>query len=674
MINKSHNKKIKLCNTNDIYNNAPEIMINDDGKHYYAYLTFIYDDKNISGAIVLAESIKKLGCLADLIVMTTNNISNEGINILKIFFDHVINIEYIDLKIDNNELFFIKELTKLKAFTLTEYKKIILIKPNSIILKYPEHLFTLNTPACIYLNNKKCFHNKLLSKKTIDKIKFNNYNEKEILLDNIILLEPNQEKYNMMIRNLKTSKILNIVKNFEYPFIEYLNLINTDYGISLYGINEIFLKTENPTHWSKSFGIYFLEEPYILENKIPITQRIQDENYQLWFSFYKNITNKYPNLLDSSILNNPNEMSKKFITQLSRITLNYKRLLSKGIMNAVNKIFHIEDPQNYFYYHLNISKEYDNEAINYLFEDDFIQNMIMELIRLTKSKYFTQLLNKSQIQKKLIKNELSNKINDEFLKNYDVQEKENILSYYSKINSNVSIILFITSNENENNFWLDNNLITNILYKKVITLNGYILKNILFNIFQMYSYEERTNKLNNLFTDMTEYKINILIYKTIIDSNLKGNNKDVFVLSDTNIKLRALSILFNKNTLEKFINGNIKFIFDKKNIYYEKNMLIYQTLKKWIYNNYDGIKMDSVIILEPVFLYKNKLIKKITILDTNIYSNNEDIIYKNYNKNKPFFLKTIFSIDKEYKNYKNIIDNINNPLTFYILDGIKFIL
>jgi 4-hydroxy-tetrahydrodipicolinate synthase len=58
----------------------PENMINIDGSKEYAYVTVVMgEDKYIPGAIVLSESIRKLGSLADLVVIITNKISKEGI-------------------------------------------------------------------------------------------------------------------------------------------------------------------------------------------------------------------------------------------------------------------------------------------------------------------------------------------------------------------------------------------------------------------------------------------------------------------------------------------------------------------------------------------------------------------------------------------------------------------
>ena len=110
----------------------PENMINIDGTKEYAYITFIIgEDKYLPGAIVLAESIRKLGSLADLVVIITTQITKDGIKILKRFYDHVIILDYVDLY-----------LIKLHTLTLVQYKKIIVITPDAIILKCPNHLFT----------------------------------------------------------------------------------------------------------------------------------------------------------------------------------------------------------------------------------------------------------------------------------------------------------------------------------------------------------------------------------------------------------------------------------------------------------------------------------------------------------------------------------------------------
>jgi hypothetical protein len=665
-------KKIKIiknnCKNKNLYNETPDDLISSDGKKNYAYVTFIYSNIQIAGAIVLADSLRKLGSLSDIVIFISLNISLNCIDILKTFFDNIIKINE-DIK-QETEI----DLIKLHSLNLTNYKKILLINPDSIILKHPDHLFTLNTPASIYLNN--CENGNKLSKKIIDNM-INNNNFKDILSDDFLLIRPNRNEYNDMLKN----------KDKQQNLMLYLLKKHNE---SWSHISSFFIGYDNLTDWTGLNGIQFIKnKPYILENKVPLEQRIYYDTYQLWYKFYGDLINRYPKLLDFDILKEPNQISKYFIASLSRKIMKFKKILSGGLEESVGHIFNIKNPKNYYYYHINISKEYDNDEINYLFEDDYILNMINGILKKTKSIYWSKILNDINDEvniKNIFDNTNSNKINSQLLSKLKIEDKENILSYYAKINSNVCLIMIITTPTNENNFWLDNNLISNILYQKDIKLSGFTLKNILFNITQIYSYNEREKYLNSLYNNLTEYKIKLIFYKTVIDCNLKSNNANIYVFSNTNSKVRVLSILLNENSLNKFINKQIIFIPEKQNKLYKtlienktyvQNMLMFQSLKKWIYNNYDGNEMDNIIVVSNLKLSDEQLMTDFIILDTNIYSVSDDILYLKYVKRKLHFMDVIFTNkisqkDKKYIKYEEIINNIHNLRYFYQLDGIKF--
>ena len=715
-------KKIKLlCNNNEDFSKSPNDMINLDGTKNYAYVTLVMiGDKYIAGAIVLAESIRKIGSMADLVVLVTNDVSIEGKEILKKFYDHVIDVDYINVenwrtKVQKHRPYLDLVFTKFHVFNLIQYKKILLIDADAIILKHPDHIFTLKTPAGVYLPNKDeiisynekgeyvydkkiewynkycscCSHGKLIPKSITDKIEeglSKNKNSNSGISGGLILLEPNKKEYNMILQDIRSSKTLNIIKNkLIWPEQQYLGMRYSGFWTS---IEPIFLGLQGFPHWSVLFGLQFAgEKPFILQSKFPIEERVKYEDFQLWFKFYRDIQNRYPELLESKVLADSNEMSKYFITQLSRKSLNFKKILGNGLEESISHIFNIKKPINYYYYHINISREYDNESINYLFEDDFIPNMINEIIKKTQSKYWLDIKKKIHIKNNLTDNTISNKINSNILDVFGLEDKETIISYYTKINSNVCIIMIVMTANTESNFWLDNNLISNIFYQKDIILNGFILKNILFNINQTYSYNEREKELNTQYSNITQYKIKLLFYKTIIDSNLKGNDKNIFIFSDTNTKVRALSIFLNSNTLNKFINKQIVLISEKKtNLYstltensiYIKNMLMYQSLKKWIYNNYYGDELDNIIV-DKLDLSDKILIKKFILIDTIFYTGKKEQVYTNLIKNKLDFMDIIFTnklikTNKLYLKYEIIINNIYNSRYYYQLDGIKIIL
>ena len=715
-------KKIKiLCNKNEDFSKIPDDMINSNGGKNYAYVTFVMlGDKYISAAIVLAESVRKIGSMADLVVLVTNDVSLEGKEILKRFFDHVINVEYINFenwetKIQEYPSYLDLVFTKFRIFNLIQYKKILLIDADTIILNHPDHLFTLHAPAGVYLPNKTdimtyddkgrysydkkiewfnkyckyCSHGKLIPKVITDKIKQGLVNSKNYyggISGGLILLKPSKEEFNAILKDINTPKMLNIIKDkLIWPEQQYLGMRYSGLWTS---IEPIFLGLQGFPHWSVLFGLQFSgEKPFVLESKYSIEERIKYEDFQLWYKFYRDITNKYPELLESDVLAEPNEISKYFITQLSRKTIAFKKILSFGVMESVSKIFNIKIQSNCYYYHINISKEYNNESINYSFENDFISDMINEIKNKNNSKYWSQinekLKKKNVLTKKITDTTISNKINSDTLSIFKDEDKENIVSYYTKINSNVCIIVVIMTDKTESNFWLDNKLISNVFYQKDIVLTGLVLKNILFNIIQILCYDEREKKLNEQFTNITNYKIKLLFYKTVIDSELKGNDNDIFVFSDTNTKVRALSILLNSNTLNKFINKEIVFIPEKQNKLYSslkeniifiKNMLMFQSLKKWIYNNYDGDDIDNVIVANALELSDKKQIKEFILIDTNTYSNLNKQKYLNIDSKKLTFMNIFFTtiMTKIQMEYQNIIENIHDSRHYYQLDGIKF--
>jgi len=136
-------KKIKMLCDKDKYHKIPEDMINSDGKKNYAYVIGLPNEKYISGSIVLVDSIHKLGSMSELVVVISNNFSDEAREILKKFFDRIIEIEEKDNILINIE--FLK---------LTEYKKVIVLNANSLILKFPDHIFSLECPSTIYLEHE----------------------------------------------------------------------------------------------------------------------------------------------------------------------------------------------------------------------------------------------------------------------------------------------------------------------------------------------------------------------------------------------------------------------------------------------------------------------------------------------------------------------------------------
>ena len=713
-------KKIKLgCENHDKIFLDPIDMINTNGTKNYAYVTLVMiGDKYIAGAIVLAESIRKLGSLADLVVLVTNDVSLDGKELLKQFYDHVIMVDYINVenwrtKIQKHRPYLDLVFTKFHVFNLIQYKKILLIDADAIILKYPDHLFTLKTPAGVYLPYKEefinldnkgeyiynkpiewynkycasCSHGKLISKHITDRIEKgleSSKNKNSGISGGLILLEPNIDEFNMILKDIRSDQTLNIIKNkLIWPEQQYLGM---RYSGSWTSIDPIFLGLQGYPHWSVLYGLQFAgEKPFILESKFSIEERVKYEDFKLWFYYWREITNRNPDILSHPSVSDSNLMAKYFIAPLSRAGSEIKRSISFGLINSINKLFNFSNIKikNYYYYHINISKEYDSDNQIYNYETESIINMLLYYTQLYKSEYWNNIYKKIIAYSKLKKKINLNKEIIEVLEFYDDIDRDNLIYNYCKLNNCTNIILIIQKNNEDDIFWIDNKINLNIIYKKYLILDGTILKNILFNIDQKYVYEEREVYLNKKYNNLEKYKLTLLVYKSIFDAKLKGNNDNIYIYSDTNSKIRLCSNILNANTYNKYINNEIIFVTNNKNnnLYkttvensiYIKNMLIYQSIKKWIYNNYNGFKIDNIILFNQLNLSDNLINNLYIILDNNDYENDNNLIDQLVLK-KLEFIEIIFinnNKDLIYK-YKKCVKNMYNPRFYYELDGIKF--
>jgi hypothetical protein len=151
------------------------------------------------------------------------------------------------------------------------------------------------------------------------------------------------------------------------------------------------------------------------------------------------------------------------------------------------------------------------------------------------------------------------------------------------------------------------------------------------------------------------------------------------VYEDVNSKMKLSSVL-NNNTLNMIKNKKLDF-FKKYSDILEN--LKFQSLKKWIYNNYSYTELQLLLITQaqtssPCQDYEY------VIVDNNNYSN--DIIIKNKVDLKLFFFDIIFTKSSLYKNKcTNILeytgagvgvgdevgDGAGVGIGVYIIDGIN---
>lgn len=315
----------------------------------YAYVTFlIKNDSYVPGALVFAYSIKKQETIADLICFVSNDISEEGINSLKLIYDFVVNTDQIQVKNKRKqtrqdvELLFNRFnalLLEDSSITGKKYNKIILADCDVLPINDWDLLFDLNAPAGI-INEKKehcmeydetgkfiipesyytegkwiwhkiydpiCPPGSLIPKEITDRV---NYDSTNMGVNAAIyLFEPSISLYNDILEDLKTEETANKINNFNWPEMQYItqklsgkwNNVDIKYA-SFNGYPDL----------TKINGIHFAGlKPWSFKNKsIKVFGRYDD--FKLWYEVYLYMINEYNELLKNRKLKKLNDIITDF--------------------------------------------------------------------------------------------------------------------------------------------------------------------------------------------------------------------------------------------------------------------------------------------------------------------------------------------------------------------------
>lgn len=593
-----------------------DLMINKDGSRKYAYVMLLMiNEKYVPASIVLAESLKKIGCLADLVMMIDENISEDVVNLLKMFYDKIIKVEKIVIK--NKDVVQKYLITKIHGLKLTEYEKIALIDVDSIIISNPNKIFSYKVPAGQYIKN--------------------------VLSSGIILLKPNLIDFEKLLIKSKS-----ISKEITKPFVYLLEEFYKDFNL----IDPLILKSNN---YEDAYGIqYNVNKPFILKSSIPIEIRIKWQHFKLWFMYFRNILNDYPEIENYKCLDEAKDLLKYYLAPLSRFIVEEREKNQEIKKDQIKELYGLSVKKNVDYYHLDLSREYNSDNLVYLINDYSISSFIEYL----KNK--TNVLVGMNLTSIININDILKKIDDTVILDY-------LLSEYIKVFPNVYIILVVNESSKAKTK-LTKQLKQNLFFKKEFNLMGMVLKSILFNVYQEKVYQERLYELG-IFADYESYRVQLLFYQTIhpLTLSMPNDNRKIFIFDDTNSKVRVGSIFLNRNTLDRYNDKKIKPITDNQIERKElKSILNFQSIKKWLYNNYSGNQLDNIIIIKS---------KPLTILDLNPYTKTEG---KKMLEKKIELFKLINSSSKAYTKSKKYFDLIKEKLSssinYWEYEGIKVLI
>jgi lipopolysaccharide biosynthesis glycosyltransferase len=189
----------------------------------YAYVCLVMKgDMYIPGAIVVAHSIKKTGTSNDIICMVTPDVSPGGIKQLQIVFDYVQLVDYIEAKTKHLRNKKIEgrygawksvAYTKWNLMKLIQYKKVMFMDADLVVVKNIDSLFELQTPAGTFsLSQAKPFAKKgvynpyktVMHGRHVDKKEIMKGFESFVCIGTSLVITPDEKHFEAYIKMVKS--------------------------------------------------------------------------------------------------------------------------------------------------------------------------------------------------------------------------------------------------------------------------------------------------------------------------------------------------------------------------------------------------------------------------------------------------------------------------------------
>ena len=195
------------------------------GTKKFAYLTLVMKgEEYVSGALVLAQSLRKSGTQYNIDCMVTADVGEKAIEHLQIYFNnvHVFNYyeaDVIPLRSRKAQGFYgpwmSSSLTWYKCLTLTQYEKVFLLDSDVAVLRCMDNIFDLPTPAgCFHSFWKPSeYYNRLRHGDKVDSGKIiealNDEGGSVVCIGNGLLLSPADGLFDEFVECMETFKASN---------------------------------------------------------------------------------------------------------------------------------------------------------------------------------------------------------------------------------------------------------------------------------------------------------------------------------------------------------------------------------------------------------------------------------------------------------------------------------
>lgn len=658
---------IMQCPDEDTSYPSPKLMEDNNGNRLYAYVVLIMlGDKYIPGAIAAAHHLKKIGTKADLVVMVTPDVTEAGRKVLARFYDKLVDVPLIYVpnwrtQKQPHRKYLDYVFTKFHLFNLTEYEKVILLDADALVLKYPDHLFSLNAPAgsmipyksdmisydenCDYVlpKNKQikwyqeycncCAHGKIIPKKYTDEVVTAKGHSGVGAA--ILLLKPKKGELDSILSDIKKEPGKTLVNKFIWPEQQYLTL---RYSGQWTSVNPRFYGLQGYPHWKLLFVLQFAgDKPWFLNSKEDISKRLKYADFILWHDIYTEILTEHPDLKQNSVLDEANQMNKFFTVKLHRQNSKYKQKRLETDIETIQKIFdlppesiHKEQLQ---YYHLNSELPFRpiiQQKIMFagIKQYDYLStiNKLRQYYQYSDSQYYEKLFQRHELTFDPIKHE--NIRIDEY-ENINQMDADEIALQYIKCRPATYIITLWTLSfqymEQIIKFLMEHG---NVYYTKKIDLSYDGLRNLMFMMYDEYTMRSRLDTIDkklsyidaskleknkigviafdyvdqegNLAGDIINLKRqlrNYLVKDLIKNDKIWGN--DLVHINDHYYQtIEYAQVLFNKNSIKLIDQQNVN-TFINNGLSFMK----LQTIRKWCYMNLSPLEFSRFILLSGSVLF-----------------------------------------------------------------------
>ncbi len=599
----------------------PERTIDIFGRNMYAYITSLHNDNlfNFAQLLVLGYTMIKTGSIADRICIVSNDIADEYIEILQLFFQIV---RMVDHKINNNSYL------KYYALNFTNYKKIIIINPNFVILQNPDFLFTLRTPAAYFESD-------------------------QYISTELLVLEPIIDDFDSMLFDLSHSMIS--LTESEYIFNRFhsrhWNKINGDY----------FYNRSNIININNVRYIYYQVSPV----NIVLADLHKDDIYLIWYDSYKSLLSSYPNLITKPLLNGPNRV----LTQIMR------NFMSRPEANIETDIINIKNVYQTNEIHINLQKYYHilkdiEPRMEFGSDPDLIDDYdYMQPIKKLNEIYKSEYLNN------LKKYTTSDSIPLHSYGYMDITDREQIFLIYLKSKKYINYIVLDGDMNNDNNkLKVDELRLNGIYYIKTLNLTKKMYENLFFFIKDDMTYDNRIKELDLI--SFVEKQVTFVFYKDVHE-NYRSIRLGELIFNQNNTELLKTQDI--RGLSSPFMNKNLLYIHTLRNWLYSNMSQI--EIERFVFFGdvvlgTNGIKLINKI--EGVFVSIGN--------DSSEYEKNlEELISDNLCKksgfhftritkeNSPDFKKYHERIFNRIKEQSESVDLVFNPSNYYNFYGLKIL-